>query len=408
MFAGIDDEPLKEEKSSPTINANVSTVIAEEQEAINNTMPINGGNDNVSVTTGDGLTTSPITKAAKKVTESFNEPSPVETKTDCNESLTPINMVVDEEIVKNKTNEETLPKVSDDKEQCKKENQITDDIAIKEQTTETNSCEQSVPNRRTKSTASARRKRTKTKPRARKSANSKQQIDVTESNSKSNKANTSTGSTITSSCLATAATTSLASTNVTNSNIVAIASVEKNNRDNEIIHRNQQPQQHQQPQPQQQYRSPFIVVKKDGSVNVINTTTSEDSNEKNTKTKNFNTNMPSRRAVRGFHSSTLSNKYDADTADSTWICVFCKYGPHKMGLGDLFGPYIASVQNTDNNTDSYREAMHLHSQANYYQCKRARVDDDHTSGSSVNVKLANSKDKSSTYEQKSGVRAVEF
>ena len=50
---------------------------------------------------------------------------------------------------------------------------------------------------------------------------------------------------------------------------------------------------------------------------------------------------------RGLHVSTLSNKYDADTKDVTWVCVFCKLGPHKHELGDLFGPYIVSTDSEE-------------------------------------------------------------
>ncbi|XP_063230565.1 transcription factor 20-like isoform X2 [Bacillus rossius redtenbacheri] len=44
----------------------------------------------------------------------------------------------------------------------------------------------------------------------------------------------------------------------------------------------------------------------------------------------------------GMFSSTLSARYDSQTADCSWICVFCKHGPHagSLGLGDLFGPYL--------------------------------------------------------------------
>ncbi|XP_023723308.1 mucin-12 isoform X4 [Cryptotermes secundus] len=47
----------------------------------------------------------------------------------------------------------------------------------------------------------------------------------------------------------------------------------------------------------------------------------------------------------GMFSSTLSARYDAHTTDLTWICVFCKKGPHcSVGgggtSGDLFGPYL--------------------------------------------------------------------
>uniref|UniRef100_A0A1A9Z585 PHD-type domain-containing protein n=1 Tax=Glossina pallidipes TaxID=7398 RepID=A0A1A9Z585_GLOPL len=96
------------------------------------------------------------------------------------------------------------------------------------------------------------------------------------------------------------------------------------------------------------HRSPFILIKKDGSISVVNTTSTEDVSEKNTKIKKTSAFIQGRKNVRGLHSSTLSNKYDADTTDSSWICVFCKRGPHKMGLGDLFGPYVASI-----NCDEY-------------------------------------------------------
>ncbi|KAH0541117.1 uncharacterized protein CG5098 [Cotesia glomerata] len=50
----------------------------------------------------------------------------------------------------------------------------------------------------------------------------------------------------------------------------------------------------------------------------------------------------------GLFSSTLSSRYDAHTTDSTWVCVFCKQGPHYVVPGDpsrphpnLAGPHIA-------------------------------------------------------------------
>lgn len=49
----------------------------------------------------------------------------------------------------------------------------------------------------------------------------------------------------------------------------------------------------------------------------------------------------------GLFSSTLSSRYDAHTTDSTWVCVFCKQGPHSVVPGDpsrphpnLAGPHI--------------------------------------------------------------------
>ncbi|XP_026841732.1 uncharacterized protein CG5098 isoform X2 [Drosophila persimilis] len=97
------------------------------------------------------------------------------------------------------------------------------------------------------------------------------------------------------------------------------------------------------------FKSPFILIKPDGSVSIKNTHSAEDVNEKQTKAKKA---PHERKSLRGMHSSTLSNRYDADTTDSTWICVFCKRGPHKMGLGDLFGPYLVSID-----CEEYRAAL---------------------------------------------------
>lgn len=50
----------------------------------------------------------------------------------------------------------------------------------------------------------------------------------------------------------------------------------------------------------------------------------------------------------GLFSSTLSSRYDAHTTDSSWVCVFCKQGPHSVISGDplrphpnIVGPHIA-------------------------------------------------------------------
>ncbi|XP_067006189.2 uncharacterized protein CG5098 isoform X2 [Anabrus simplex] len=55
----------------------------------------------------------------------------------------------------------------------------------------------------------------------------------------------------------------------------------------------------------------------------------------------------------GLFSSTLSARYDAHTTDPTWICVFCKRGPHSalgqggLGSGDLFGPYLVGKEKAE-------------------------------------------------------------
>ncbi|XP_070068490.1 uncharacterized protein CG5098 isoform X1 [Drosophila takahashii] len=101
--------------------------------------------------------------------------------------------------------------------------------------------------------------------------------------------------------------------------------------------------------PELRFKSPFILIKPDGCVSIKNTHSAEDVNEKQTKAKKA---PHERKNLRGMHSSTLSNRYDADTTDSTWICVFCKRGPHKLGLGDLFGPYLVT-----SDCDEYRAAV---------------------------------------------------
>ncbi|KAK9882969.1 hypothetical protein WA026_001185 [Henosepilachna vigintioctopunctata] len=108
-------------------------------------------------------------------------------------------------------------------------------------------------------------------------------------------------------------------------------------------------------------RGPFVHIKgprnSPVSVNVVNTPSNEDDIEKKIRSKKFHDDSEYRHKVRskGLHCSTLSHKYDAQTRDATWICVFCKKGPHTSEIpgslirsirsyptGDLFGPYFIS------------------------------------------------------------------
>lgn len=102
--------------------------------------------------------------------------------------------------------------------------------------------------------------------------------------------------------------------------------------------------------PNGKYKGPYVQVKSDGSHLVINAPINEDDSDKpQNKTKKFANSMNSteRSKIRGLHVSTLSTKYDADTTDTSWMCVFCKMGPHKQRLGDLFGPYIISTKSSE-------------------------------------------------------------
>lgn len=97
------------------------------------------------------------------------------------------------------------------------------------------------------------------------------------------------------------------------------------------------------------FRGPYVHVDKDGTFEVINAPLNEEIAEKHSKfKKNYICQRPAdRNKVRGLHVSTLSKRYDAVTTDISWMCVFCKLGPHKYGLGDLFGPFILSTESED-------------------------------------------------------------
>jgi hypothetical protein len=90
--------------------------------------------------------------------------------------------------------------------------------------------------------------------------------------------------------------------------------------------------------------APYLQISKDGSFNIVNQTANgDDENDKSSSKPKKTLNTEKHKVgIRGLHVSTLSNKYDADKRDTTWICVFCKLGPHKFKLGDLFGPYVIS------------------------------------------------------------------
>ncbi|KAF7266621.1 hypothetical protein GWI33_020121 [Rhynchophorus ferrugineus] len=111
-------------------------------------------------------------------------------------------------------------------------------------------------------------------------------------------------------------------------------------------------------------RGPFVQIRghRDSplSVSVVNTplTGDEDGDRKPSKTKKYHDDSEYRHKVRskGLHCSTLSTKYDAERKDTTWICAFCKRGPHSSEFtgpsivsavpapGDLFGPYFITTQ----------------------------------------------------------------
>ena len=94
--------------------------------------------------------------------------------------------------------------------------------------------------------------------------------------------------------------------------------------------------------------APFVQIQKDGSFTIVNQMANGDEDTEKAASKTKKTSHNERhKIIRGLHMSTLSNKYDAEQRDLTWICVFCKLGPHKNKLGDLFGPYIITKTSED-------------------------------------------------------------
>lgn len=98
-------------------------------------------------------------------------------------------------------------------------------------------------------------------------------------------------------------------------------------------------------EPAVKFRGPYIQIQKDGSECIVNAPITEEVIEKLNKNRKLvvPSTSSARSKVSGLHVSTLSTKYDAITTDASWMCVFCKMGPHKYGMGDLFGPFILSV-----------------------------------------------------------------
>ncbi|XP_055380103.1 uncharacterized protein CG5098 [Condylostylus longicornis] len=86
-------------------------------------------------------------------------------------------------------------------------------------------------------------------------------------------------------------------------------------------------------------KGPYIQIKSNNTI-LVNNSSSEEYIENKAKKGSSNSVKNEINKLRGLYVSTLSTKYDADTTDASWLCVFCKKGPHKLGLGDLYGPYI--------------------------------------------------------------------
>lgn len=106
-------------------------------------------------------------------------------------------------------------------------------------------------------------------------------------------------------------------------------------------------QQSQKTVEESSYKGPYIQFKKDGFFTVVNSSKNEDEDSEKQGISKSKKPIYDKTKIRSFHVSTLSHKYDADKADKTWVCVYCKYGPHKQNLGDLFGPYVVTTNNEE-------------------------------------------------------------
>ncbi|KRT84846.1 hypothetical protein AMK59_889 [Oryctes borbonicus] len=154
-------------------------------------------------------------------------------------------------------------------------------------------------------------------------------------------------------------------------------------------------------------KGPFIQIKgpRDSpiSVSIVNTPVEDDTEKKSSKSKKFHDDSEYRHKVRskGLHCSTLSNKYDAQTKDVSWICVFCKRGPHStdpnvlgpssfsaqvLPPGDLFGPYVIT-----SNCPEYERRLDDPYDKQFKSKKIARVLD--ASSSNVQTKVTGKKSK---------------
>ncbi|CAH1388925.1 unnamed protein product [Nezara viridula] len=100
-------------------------------------------------------------------------------------------------------------------------------------------------------------------------------------------------------------------------------------------------------------RGPYVHV--EGSkeapqyVSVVNSAGKEEEEKDRGDRRKHQTLVEGRVKGSNLYSSTLSSRYNSQSIDSSWVCVFCKLRAHCEGglggepAGDLFGPYILTV-----------------------------------------------------------------
>ena len=80
---------------------------------------------------------------------------------------------------------------------------------------------------------------------------------------------------------------------------------------------------------------------------IVNSTKSQDDEKDKTQQAKLNTdslNPPKKCSLLKSKKSILvSSNVNSNTLQRNWICILCHKGPHYKGLGDLYGPYVISL-----------------------------------------------------------------
>lgn len=98
------------------------------------------------------------------------------------------------------------------------------------------------------------------------------------------------------------------------------------------------------------FRGPYVHVQgpreNPSYVSVVNSGGREEEEKERGDRRKHQSLVEGRVKGANLYSSTLSSKYNSQSVDATWVCIFCKQRAHCEGglggepAGDLFGPYI--------------------------------------------------------------------
>lgn len=82
-------------------------------------------------------------------------------------------------------------------------------------------------------------------------------------------------------------------------------------------------------------KGPFVKINDDGTSKVVNSVNELKFDVATSQEADFK--------KPGMFNSVFHPKFKDEVVDTTWICVFCKLGPNRRSLGDLFGPDYTDV-----------------------------------------------------------------